>query len=78
MTRSMALAAEVQPSDLLLIQFTSGTTAYPKAVMLTHDNMLRNAWAVGPAHGHPAGRPLLQLPAVLPRRRHDALAAGRR
>ena len=42
-----ALAGEVQPNDLLLIQFTSGTTAYPKAVMLTHDNMLRNAWAVG-------------------------------
>jgi fatty-acyl-CoA synthase len=42
-----ALAAHAQPSDLLLIQFTSGTTAYPKAVMLTHDNMLRNAWAVG-------------------------------
>ena len=64
------------PHDLLLIQFTSGTTAYPKAVMLTHDNMLRNAWAVGPAHGHPCRRPLLQLPAVLPRRRHDAVAAG--
>ncbi len=42
-----ALAAKVSPHDLLLIQFTSGTTAYPKAVMLTHDNMLRNAWAVG-------------------------------
>jgi fatty-acyl-CoA synthase len=42
-----ALAAQVTPHDLLLIQFTSGTTAYPKAVMLTHDNMLRNAWAVG-------------------------------
>jgi fatty-acyl-CoA synthase len=42
-----ALATEVRPDDLLLIQFTSGTTAYPKAVMLTHDNMLRNAWAVG-------------------------------
>ncbi len=42
-----ALAAKVAPHDLLLIQFTSGTTAYPKAVMLTHDNMLRNAWAVG-------------------------------
>ena len=42
-----ALIDELRPSDLLLIQFTSGTTAYPKAVMLTHDNMLRNAWAVG-------------------------------
>jgi fatty-acyl-CoA synthase len=41
------IAGAVAPSDLLLIQFTSGTTAYPKAVMLTHDNMLRNAWAVG-------------------------------
>ena len=40
-------AGEVRPDDLLLIQFTSGTTAYPKGVMLTHDNMLRNAWAAG-------------------------------
>ncbi len=39
------------PSDLLLIQFTSGTTAYPKGVMLTHDNMLRNAWAAGARFG---------------------------
>ena len=38
---------EVSPGDLLLIQFTSGTTAYPKGAMLTHDNMLRNAWAAG-------------------------------
>ena len=42
---------KVQPSDLLLIQFTSGTTAYPKGVMLTHDNMLRNAWAAGTRMG---------------------------
>jgi fatty-acyl-CoA synthase len=39
--------AEVSPEDILLIQFTSGTTAYPKGVMLTHDNMLRDAWAAG-------------------------------
>ena len=37
----------VVPEDILLIQFTSGTTAYPKGAMLTHDNMLRNAWAAG-------------------------------
>jgi fatty-acyl-CoA synthase len=37
----------VKAEDLLLLQFTSGTTAYPKGVMLTHDSMLRNAWAAG-------------------------------
>jgi fatty-acyl-CoA synthase len=39
--------APSSPDDGLLIQFTSGTTAYPKGVLLTHDNMLRNAWAAG-------------------------------
>jgi fatty-acyl-CoA synthase len=34
---------EVHPDDVLLMQFTSGTTSYPKGVMLPHDNMLRNA-----------------------------------
>lgn len=34
---------DVHPDDVLLMQFTSGTTSYPKGVMLTHDNMLRNA-----------------------------------
>jgi fatty-acyl-CoA synthase len=37
----------ISPQDTLLIQFTSGTTAYPKGAMLTHDNMLRDAWAAG-------------------------------
>jgi fatty-acyl-CoA synthase len=41
----------VSADDLLLIQFTSGTTAYPKGVMLTHENMLRNAWASGKRFG---------------------------
>jgi fatty-acyl-CoA synthase len=41
------LEQTVSPEDVLLIQFTSGTTAYPKGAMLTHDNMLRNAWAAG-------------------------------
>ena len=39
--------ADVSANDILLIQFTSGTTAYPKGAMLTHDNMLRDAWAAG-------------------------------
>jgi fatty-acyl-CoA synthase len=37
----------VSADDILLMQFTSGTTAYPKGVMLTHDSMLRDAWAAG-------------------------------
>ena len=37
----------VAPDDTLLMQFTSGTTAYPKGVMLSHDMMLRDAWAAG-------------------------------
>ncbi|WYX21486.1 AMP-binding protein [Achromobacter xylosoxidans] len=35
----------VAPDDVLLIQYTSGTTSFPKGVMLTHANMLTNAWA---------------------------------
>lgn len=37
------LPIDISPGDTLLMQFTSGTTSYPKGVMLTHDNMLRNA-----------------------------------
>ena len=49
--RGQRIPNGVKPDDLLLIQFTSGTTAYPKGVMLTHDNMLRNAWAAGTRMG---------------------------
>ena len=38
--------ARVGPEDVLLMQYTSGTTSYPKGVMLTHDSMLRNAACV--------------------------------
>ena len=53
--RGQGIPGAVQPDNLLLIQFTSGTTAYPKGVMLTHDNMLRNAWAAGTRMGVKAG-----------------------
>lgn len=34
---------EVEPDDLALIQYTSGTTAQPKGVMLSHRNLVANA-----------------------------------
>ena len=39
-------SAEVSPDDLLTIVYTSGTTANPKGVMLTHDNVLSNVRTV--------------------------------
>jgi len=38
-----APAVEVKPDDLALIQYTSGTTAQPKAVKLSHRNLVANA-----------------------------------
>ena len=46
-----AARATVGVDDPLLMQFTSGTTAYPKGVLLTHHNMLRNAWSCGTRMG---------------------------
>src|SRR5215471_14374413 len=38
--------AQVQPEDLAVIMYTSGTTADPKGVMLTHGNLLAEASSV--------------------------------
>ncbi|SKD04204.1 Acyl-CoA synthetase (AMP-forming)/AMP-acid ligase II [Burkholderia sp. CF099] len=40
-----ARAQRVTPEDILLIQYTSGTTSFPKGVLLRHRNMLMNAAA---------------------------------
>ena len=44
--RLRAARAAVQPDDLLTIVYTSGTTAEPKGVMLTHHNVLHNVHTV--------------------------------
>ncbi|CAM3616474.1 Fatty-acid-CoA ligase [Bordetella sputigena] len=41
-----SLAEAVAPQDVLLMQYTSGTTSFPKGVMLSHHNMLGDAASV--------------------------------
>jgi fatty-acyl-CoA synthase len=40
---------EIHPEDVVNIQYTSGTTGSPKGVLLTHRNLVNNAWIVGRA-----------------------------
>ena len=39
-------AATVRPSDVAQIEYTSGTTGFPKGAMLTHHAIVNNAWLV--------------------------------
>lgn len=50
-----AVAANDTADDHLLIQYTSGTTSFPKGVLLKHRNMLANAFFSGLRMGLRAG-----------------------
>jgi fatty-acyl-CoA synthase len=39
-----ARQASVKPQDIAQMQFTSGTTGFPKGVRMTHNGMVNNAW----------------------------------
>ena len=63
----LAADAGPAPDDVALIQYTSGTTAYPKGVMLTHRSMVLDAWHFGRRLGlrqgdrYFSGRPLFHV-----------------
>ena len=42
-----AVQKSLDPGDIINMQYTSGTTGFPKGVMLTHYNILNNGKAVG-------------------------------
>ncbi|MGY0490678.1 class I adenylate-forming enzyme family protein [Streptomyces sp. WG-D5] len=73
--RTSAPAAE--PGDIACVQFTTGTTGAPKGVLLTHRNVVANAWQVAVAHGLTADSVTLNhLPLYHVMHLNSALCAG--
>lgn len=61
--RVAGMAAAVKPSDVCNMQYTSGTTGFPKGVMLTHYNVVNNGKCIGDRMGlSTADRMMIQVP----------------
>ncbi len=61
--RVRELAAKVRPDDVCNMQYTSGTTGFPKGVMLTHYNVVNNGKCIGDRMGlSTADRMMIQVP----------------
>ena len=57
------MADEVKPDDVCNMQYTSGTTGFPKGVMLTHYNVVNNGKSIGDRMGlSTADRMMIQVP----------------
>ena len=57
------MAAQVRPDDVCNMQYTSGTTGFPKGVMLTHYNVINNGKCIGDRMGlSTADRMMIQVP----------------
>ena len=57
------LAAAVRPTDVCNMQYTSGTTGFPKGVMLTHYNVINNGKCIGDRMGlSTADRMMIHVP----------------
>ncbi len=57
------LAAQIHPDDVCNMQYTSGTTGFPKGVMLTHYNVVNNGKCIGDRMGlSTADRMMIQVP----------------
>ena len=57
------MAAAVRPNDVCNMQYTSGTTGFPKGVMLTHHNVINNGKCIGDRMGlSTADRMMIQVP----------------
>ena len=57
------LANAVLPNDVCNMQYTSGTTGFPKGVMLTHYNVVNNGKCIGDRMGlSTADRMMIQVP----------------